>query len=540
MYVDLSIMLSSSSATYANTCHSDFLHHSMNSSVLRCFAPVHHRSTRRVAHSVVHDLNLARPRAQYQCQSRPRCFSRFSTNSSQDAANDNPANDVPQDTTSESTETSHVENFRLGQQQALQLLQKLVQKSNASPDTEGDNPENPENTETSHVEKFRLQLSENDNLENPANDVPQGATLENTETSHMENFRLVRLDQEPQSFKNVAQNFTDIKPIPSLPSPISGYPTPWIGKEDYIQYLLPLFSRGWGVSFKTPRGKEQEGSILDRDGSNPMARRRQTAHLVARYKFDDYQLAVAFLNKIAEVAVSENHHPRILTVEKAKTPSVALVTQTDSAIRPTWNHPQTRRIRGITRRDLRLAVLVETLYTDLYGDAVDMRSIRPSDHQPSWDLFIRRLQATSLNPAASVNFNVKCYACGGPHILSNCPVRHEMQPRRPCGLCQGNHWMTDCPKRQRGMYECRLCGMNHPTEVCPQNKPLTNCPNCGGDHWLADCRVGQISEQTAQEMALPIPEKQLTAWSIPDDNQETVLPIPGDEQETVLPTSEDK
>lgn len=67
--------------------------------------------------------------------------------------------------------------------------------------------------------------------------------------------------------------------------------------------------------------------------------------------------------------------------------------------------------------------------------------------------------------------------------------------------------MRDCPKHQRGMYQCRICGMNHPTDICPQNKPLARCPNCGGDHWLADCQQEQLSEQIAQQMVLPTPDE---------------------------------
>jgi hypothetical protein len=48
--------------------------------------------------------------------------------------------------------------------------------------------------------------------------------------------------------------------------------------------------------------------------------------------------------------------------------------------------------------------------------------------------------------------------------------------------------------------------MNHPTEVCPQNKPLVKCPNCGGDHWLVDCKESQLDQQTALEMSLPVSE----------------------------------
>jgi hypothetical protein len=200
-----------------------------------------------------------------------------------------------------------------------------------------------------------------------------------------------------------------------------------------------------------------------------------------------------------------------LTVEHGRTPSVALITQTDSAIRPAWSQAQTRRLGGITRRDLRLAVLVETLYTDKYEEGEGMRSVRPLDHQPNWDRLIRRLQGTSLDRPAleELNrrqpFNVVCHACSGPHTLSKCLVRHKYPPPNPCGLCGENHWMKDCPKALRGEYQCTICSMNHPTEVCPQNKPLAPCPNCGGDHWLADCRAPQLSEEAAQQMILSLP-----------------------------------
>jgi len=48
--------------------------------------------------------------------------------------------------------------------------------------------------------------------------------------------------------------------------------------------------------------------------------------------------------------------------------------------------------------------------------------------------------------------------------------------------------------------------MNHPTEVCPQNKPLAPCPHCGGNHWLIDCQKQQFGDKIGQEMVLPLPD----------------------------------
>jgi pterin-4a-carbinolamine dehydratase len=72
---------------------------------------------------------------------------------------------------------------------------------------------------------------------------------------------------------------------------------------DHRQYLIPLYTRGWGISFKVSKAKVTDGSIVDRDDSSSP---QPTAHLVVRYKFENYDSAVAFFNGIAKIASSEN------------------------------------------------------------------------------------------------------------------------------------------------------------------------------------------------------------------------------------------
>lgn len=109
-----------------------------------------------------------------------------------------------------------------------------------------------------------------------------------------------------ESPAQLSADHTTMLPIPRLPPRVVGYPTPWIDKEDHFQYLMPLYTRGWGVSFKRPRAKEQNGRVIDRDAQNLPQKPVQTAHLVARYKFNNYKAAVAFMDGIAEITHSEN------------------------------------------------------------------------------------------------------------------------------------------------------------------------------------------------------------------------------------------
>jgi hypothetical protein len=103
----------------------------------------------------------------------------------------------------------------------------------------------------------------------------------------------------------VQADSTPFPPIPSLPPAAVGYLTPWLDKRDHAEYLVPLYPRGWGVSFKKPKAKELQSSTINKEGSDSLAQSRATARLVGRFKFKNYKLAVAFLSAVAEIAESE-------------------------------------------------------------------------------------------------------------------------------------------------------------------------------------------------------------------------------------------
>ncbi len=68
------------------------------------------------------------------------------------------------------------------------------------------------------------------------------------------------------------------------------------------------------------------------------------------FKFDDFRKAVAFTNRIAQVANEEDHHPAILT-EWGK-------------VTVTW---WTHKIKGLHQNDFIMAAKTERLYGDQHG-----------------------------------------------------------------------------------------------------------------------------------------------------------------------------
>jgi hypothetical protein len=177
---------------------------------------------------------------------------------------------------------------------------------------------------------------------------------------------------------------------------------------------------------------------------------------------------------------------------------------TDTALRPRWNEedpdadpPLPRRVPGITRRDLRFAVLLEQLYDRYFEDgrALEPRGQTLKDifNRPTWEYFISRLVRSSLSmkpmtlkeewaqplrlldeddswrmeaDGQSIKANsqssegekrrkepqepmsLKCHACGGPHRIQDCEVRSQHPPPTLCYFCLEPHWWLDCPIRR--------------------------------------------------------------------------------------------
>ncbi|KIL66372.1 hypothetical protein M378DRAFT_10084 [Amanita muscaria Koide BX008] len=320
---------------------------------------------------------------------------------------------------------------------------------------------------------------------------------------------------------NALKDSPEEEPIPPLPAPVKGYPTPWITQYDVLTYVYPLYTRGWGQSLKpwkppppkTRPGNGKGSKAGEEEEKKNEERERYTMLFSAKYKFKDYDSVVEFFLKLVKVAKAENHHPSVI-IANGSPFTVTVTTQTDSARRPTWveeEQPQPRqhppqpassesskpspgeselipagtvsppistrapyKIPGLTIRDVRLAILTETVYTTHFASHLSClgRHIHPANFRLSWDSMERIWKRQVLLPGAETGrrerrekwleervrrkrernkaknkSRLKCYACNGNHHVNDCTKRAEIKPQSHCPYCKEFHWSIDCPVR---------------------------------------------------------------------------------------------
>jgi len=169
-------------------------------------------------------------------------------------------------------------------------------------------------------------------------------------------------------------------------------------------------------------------------------------------------------------------------------------TLTHSALRPDWigASPSGLKLLGVTRRDLRLAVLIDQLYADKYEKHEPRLPIGPGS-QLDLDTLIKFF---SFPPES---LRDKCAMCGDNHPVLRCwksPTMASNLSYLPfCKRCKKRHApMSKCPRGAR------------------QVKPQDPCPSCGGAHWLEDCREAQLPASEAERMQLSIPGMPVNLW----------------------------
>ncbi|EKM74590.1 hypothetical protein AGABI1DRAFT_133092, partial [Agaricus bisporus var. burnettii JB137-S8] len=183
--------------------------------------------------------------------------------------------------------------------------------------------------------------------------------------------------------------------IPQLPKPVAGWPSFWVIRKEVEEFLYPLYARGWGVGFYA---RTNYSSRHD----------RYVAHLNTDYAFANYSCASQFLADLAVTADEEKHHPSLLFLRNSKRPTLSIYLHTDSALRPRWHEedpnaspPLSRRVPGITRRDLRFAILLEQLYDQYYhqGRALELRGqiLKRYFARPTWEFLVARFIRSSLS-----------------------------------------------------------------------------------------------------------------------------------------------
>lgn len=265
-----------------------------------------------------------------------------------------------------------------------------------------------------------------------------------------------------------------------LPPRVKGYPTPWFDKEDFETYLRPLYLRGWGLTLQHHKRRPSISAI--------------TSVLAAEFPLADFDAAMAFLAEIGRLANSEKHHPVTLNLLFDKPPTVTVQMFTHSALRPDWigASPSKLKIPGVTRRDLRMAVLIDQLYADKYEGHEARLTMGPSN----------QLDLNTIIQFFTIpweNLEKWCPLCGAKHLVLKCrksPTRAPKLSHQPyCMRCKERHGPMDrCPRREK------------------LAASLGPCPNCGGAHLLDDCREAQLSSSEAETRQLPLPSVPVNVW----------------------------
>ncbi|KAL0956645.1 hypothetical protein HGRIS_002778 [Hohenbuehelia grisea] len=340
--------------------------------------------------------------------------------------------------------------------------------------------------------------------------------------------------------------------VVELPPPVNGWPTPWITKAEFNNYLYPLYHHAWGVHFVIIDRPSQSGSPPEVDApssaDNKPAPNERVSQLWKSYPFCDFDAASSFVVDATKLMKQEKHHASIHLGDQGQN-TVAFHMHTHSARAPPHLPRQHLDAPGITCRDLRLAVLLDRQYTNHYQNdgraPQESPPVQDLKFRPAWYEYALRLRrimnGISGAHIASVSEGEKqkgthqlskrkrmgrnqCRACGEAHHVMNCPDRHTIPPPQPCFSCNGNHWRCDCPvsnkqarrptslrapkpnPEKRAEDACSICGANHRDVDCTRYQaPPEPCPNCGGNHWRSDCQgPPRVSSKFFHNLKLPI------------------------------------
>ncbi|KAH7923149.1 hypothetical protein BV22DRAFT_605137 [Leucogyrophana mollusca] len=152
---------------------------------------------------------------------------------------------------------------------------------------------------------------------------------------------------ESQSSK--APSPMEVVDLPPLP-PRQGKNTPHIYRSDIETYLHPLISHRWTI------GHVHKGQGI-----------REILSLNKHFEFSSFAAAMEFVNGVAAISESERHHARTLIEYK----TVVTFLHTHSAhidFGIPGGKPNLRKVPGLTRRDIRLAIKIEQLHDEFMAD----------------------------------------------------------------------------------------------------------------------------------------------------------------------------
>jgi pterin-4a-carbinolamine dehydratase len=181
---------------------------------------------------------------------------------------------------------------------------------------------------------------------NPLTDIPEGKKHEGSRTVP------VNSAAESESFLSSADNSApkrqsmdplEVQDLPELP-PFPPRPTLHISFEDVVAYIKPLVSHQWKVSHVCAGVAEDEILSLDR-----------------RYRFKGFNDVMDFVQGVADISRAEKHHARI--VIEYSTVDISLHTHSACTFHRTEEgKPESKKVPGLTQRDIRFALKVEELH----------------------------------------------------------------------------------------------------------------------------------------------------------------------------------
>ncbi|KAG2043358.1 hypothetical protein BDR03DRAFT_941185 [Suillus americanus] len=135
----------------------------------------------------------------------------------------------------------------------------------------------------------------------------------------------------------------EVQDLPEIP-PFPTRPTLHISFGDVTTYIQPLVSHQWKVGHVSTGVGEDEILSLDR-----------------RYKFKDFNDVMDFVQGVADISRAEKHHARI--VLEYNTVDISSHTHSAYTFHRIGNEkPESKKVPGLTRRDIRFAIKIEELH----------------------------------------------------------------------------------------------------------------------------------------------------------------------------------
>jgi len=241
--------------------------------------------------------------------------------------------------------------------------------------------------------------------------------------------------------------------LPKLPPRLSTLKSiPWLSLSEIDEYLVPLRANiPW--TFTTSNSLYGQEKI-----PKPSHGPGWSYH--GKYKFDTREAGLQFTGQTRQLLSDEGiHHVSAPLFNSSNfyfvlssTPSCvdqetmlffrlktanAYLPKEISDLRPQvparedTPFPESIVVPGLTIRDIRIAMLIDQMYTAEYG--ASLSSPPTLDEYPSAQHMVSNIFRHGF-----------CPCCALPHPLHQCEKRSAYPPQKHCDVCGRHHWIVDC------------------------------------------------------------------------------------------------